>query len=137
MEFDSRITRRTLKAGLLYFALCFGAGFVLGPLRLYLLVPRIGPRAAELTELPVMLVICWLSARWVTARLRVPAAPAPRLGMGLIALALLLCGEFTLVLWLRGLTPVQYFATRDPVSSVAYYLALGVMAALPLLVNRR
>jgi hypothetical protein len=128
---------RVLKAGLAYYALVFGAGFLLGPIRLFLLVPRVGVRTAELLELPVMLVICWLAARWVTARCQLPETIAPRLGMGLTALALLLLSEFSLVLWLRGLTFEQYLATRDPVSGNAYYLALGVMALLPLMVNRR
>lgn len=45
-----------LKAGALYFALVFGAGFVLAPLRLFWAAPRFGTRTAELMEMPVMLV---------------------------------------------------------------------------------
>jgi hypothetical protein len=128
---------RTLKAGLLYFALTFGAGFVLGPLRILFLVPRIGERAAELVELPLMICVTWLAARWSTRRLAVPPAAGPRLGMGCLALVLMLVAEFWLVLNLRGLTIDQYFATRDPVSGAAYYAALVVMTILPLLVERR
>jgi hypothetical protein len=57
-----------IKAGLCYFALTFGAGFLLGPL--------------------------------------------------------------------RGLTPEQYFAARDPVSGIAYYLSLVLLASMPLIVER-
>jgi hypothetical protein len=39
-----------LKAGLLYFALVFGAGFVLGAVRVLWIVSRFGARAAELME---------------------------------------------------------------------------------------
>jgi hypothetical protein len=46
---------RVLKAGGLYFALVFAAGFALGPIRLLWLVPRFGARSAELMEAPVML----------------------------------------------------------------------------------
>jgi len=49
-----------------------------------------------------MLAVTVLAARWVVRRLAVPPAPAIRLGMGLIALALLLAAEFGFVLWLRG-----------------------------------
>ena len=52
------------KAGLLYFALVFGTGFLLGPIRLLWLVPRFGTRIAELMEMPVMLVVIVLAARW-------------------------------------------------------------------------
>ncbi len=124
-----------VRAGLLYFALTFGAGFVLGPLRILFLVPRIGTRAAELVELPVMVGISWLAARWVTRRLAVPSRPAPRLAMGAIAGALLLAAEFTLVLRLRGLTLEEYFATRDPVAGAAYYAAVLLLVAMPVLVR--
>jgi len=38
---------RVVGAGLLYFALTFGAGFLLGPIRILVLEPRVGVRAAE------------------------------------------------------------------------------------------
>jgi hypothetical protein len=129
------VSGRIVKAGLLYFALTFGAGFVLGPLRILFLVPRIGTRAAELLELPVMIGISWLAARWVTGRLAVPPRPAPRLAMGAIAGALLLAAEFALVLPLRGLTLDEYFATRDPVAGAAYYAAVLLLVVMPLMVR--
>jgi hypothetical protein len=126
-----------LKAGALYFALTFGTGFVLGTIRVFWLVPRLGERTAELLEAPVMLVVVILAARWVTRRLRVPAAPAIRLGMGLVALALLVGVEFSVVFWLRGLTIDRYLASRDPVAGVAYVVLLAVFAIMPVLVARR
>lgn len=131
------MTRRVLRAGLLYFALVFGAGFVLGPIRILYLVPRVGVRGAELMEMPAMVCITWLAARWIVRRLAIPSRVGPRLGMGLAALALLLVAEFTLVLELRGITVAEYLANRDPVSGAAYYAALVLLAAMPLLVERR
>jgi hypothetical protein len=120
-----------------YFALTFGAGFLLGPLRIFLMVPRVGARAAELAELPVMIIVTWLAARWTIRRFRVPLSTGSRLVMGVVAFALLLAAEFALVLPLRGLTLQQYFATRDPVSSVAYYASLVLLALMPLIVERK
>jgi hypothetical protein len=125
-----------IKAGLCYFALTFGAGFVLGPLRMLVLVPRIGARAAELAELPVMIVVTWLAARWTIRRFHVPSSTRLRLVMGALAFALLLAAEFSLVLPLRGLTLEQYFATRDPVSGIAFYAALVLLALMPIIVER-
>jgi hypothetical protein len=122
------------KAALLYFALVFGAGFVLGPIRLFCIVPRFGTRTAELLEMPVMLAVMIAAARWVVVRLAVPSTPSIRLGLGGIAVGLLLATEFGLVLPLRGLSITEYFATRDPVSSTVYYVALGLMAIMPRLV---
>jgi hypothetical protein len=126
-----------LKGGALYFALVFGAGFVLGSIRVLLVVPRFGERTAELMETPVMLVVTILAARWVVARLALPPSPATCLGVGCVALGLLLVAEFTLVLWLRGLTMSEYLASRDPVAGAVYLLMLVVFAVMPLLVARR
>ena len=125
-----------LKAGALYFALVFGAGFVLGPIRLLWVVPRFGTRMAELMETPIMLVVTIVAARWIVRRLAVPAKQSSGLGMGCLALLLLLVAEFTLVLWLRGLSISEYLATRDPVSGTVYYVMLGVFAIMPLLMAR-
>jgi hypothetical protein len=130
------MTGRIVRAGLVYFALTFGAGFVLGPFRILVLVPRLGARAAELAELPVKIGITWLAARWVTQRFSVPPQRGPRLSMGVMAGALLLLAEFTLVLRLRGLTLEEYFATRDPISGTAYYAAVLLLVLMPLLVSR-
>jgi hypothetical protein len=54
-----------LKAGVLYFAVVFGAGFVLGHIRILWVVPRLGARMAELSEAPIMLVITIVAAQWI------------------------------------------------------------------------
>ena len=126
-----------LKAGALYFALVFGAGFVLGTVRTVWVVPRFGTRMAELMETPIMLVVTMVAARWIVRRLAVPSVPSSRLGMGFVALGLMLVAEFGFVLWLRRLSIREYLATRDPVSGTVYYMMLGVFAIMPLLVARR
>jgi len=124
-------------SGALYFALVFGAGFVLGPIRILWAVPRFGTRAAELMEMPIMLAVIVAAARWIVRRSGVPSTVASRLGMGCLALGLLLAAEFTLVLRLRGMSYADYLADRDPVSGTVYYLVLGVFALMPVLVHRR
>ncbi len=126
-----------MKAGLLYFAAVFAAGFVLGTIRVLWIVPHTGSRIAELMETPIMLVVTILAAQWVVRRSALPPAEVTRLGVGLVALGLMLAAEFTLVLWLRGLTIGDYLASRDPISGTVYYLMLGVYAVMPLLVARR
>ena len=127
---------RTLKAGTLYFAVVFGAGFVLGVPRVLWAVPSFGPRASELMESPIMLLVIIFAARWVVRRFSLPPRFAARLGAGLIALILLLAVEFTVVLKIRHLTLAQYFADRDPVSGAVYVLMLMAFAMMPLLIAR-
>jgi hypothetical protein len=126
-----------LQAGVLYFAVVFGAGFILGPIRILWIAPRLGTRMAELLEMPITLAITIVTARWIVRRLAVPPTPSSRLGMGGIALSLLLIAEFILVLWLRGLSIKEYLAARDPVAGTVYYVVLGVFAIMPLLLARR
>jgi hypothetical protein len=126
-----------VKAGVVYFALVFAAGFALGAFRVLVVVPRLGARAAELIEAPLMLAVTFLAARWTVRRLAVRPAWTRRLGMGALALVLLLALEFTLVLGLRGLSLREYFATLDPVSGTVYYVLLAVFALMPLFVERR
>jgi hypothetical protein len=127
---------RILKAGVVYFALVFGAGFMLGTIRTLWIVLQLGTRLAELMETPIMLLVTILAARWTVRRLAVPSAPPARLGMGFVALSLLLVAEFTLVLWLRGMPIREYLSSRDPVAGTVYYVMLAAFAVMPLLVAR-
>ena len=126
-----------LKAGILYFALVFAAGFGLGIIRTIWIAPHFGTRNAELMEAPVMLVVIVPSARWAARCLTIPASWARRLAIGLVALGLLLLAEFTVVLWIRGFTITQYLADRDPVAGAVYVVMLAVFALMPFLVVRR
>lgn len=127
---------QAVKAGALYFALVFGAGFALGTVRTLWVVPRVGARTAELMEMPIMLAVTIVAARWTVLRLSVPMMWSAQLGMGCIALVLMLIAEFGFVLWIRGLSIKEYFATRDPVSGTAYYLLLIVFAIMPFLARK-
>jgi len=134
LETQRSETLTILKAAAIYFALVFGTGFVLGPLRILFLVPRLGVRLAELMEFPVMLVVIVLAARWLVRKFQLAAHA---LLVGFLALGLMIAFEFTLVLWIRGLTLSEYFRERDPVTGFVYYLMLVVFAAMPFLMAHK
>jgi hypothetical protein len=127
---------RTIKAGIAYFALAFGAGFVLGSIRVPFLVPRFGERVAELAEMPVMFVVILVSARFIVRRFSLPGNAAPRLGAGFLALALLLAAEVMLAVALQDRTLGEYVASRDPVSGFVYLAMLVLFAVMPLVFAR-
>ena len=127
---------RILKAAAAYFAFVFAAGFALGTIRILWIVPRVGTRMAELMEAPIMLAITILLARWVVRRLAVPSKLSSRLGMGCIALLLLLLAEISL-LYLRGMSISDYLASRDPISGTVYYAELGILAFIPYFIDSR
>lgn len=120
-----------LRAGVTYFALVFAAGAILGTGRVLWLVPRLGARTAELLEMPVMLAVIVLAARFVTRRFALPRGTAPRLGAGALALALLVAAELLLAVVLSGRSLAGYLAARDPVSGSVYLGLLGLFALLP------
>ena len=125
-----------LKASLLYFALVFGTGFILGPIRILWLIPQVGERSAELMELPLMIAVSYLAARWIVRLFSLPSIRSIRIRVGLLALTLVLISEISLGLWIRGISLSEYFNSRDPVSGTAYYLVLALFAAMPMLVRR-
>jgi hypothetical protein len=128
--------KQTLKAGVLYFAPVFAVGFVLGTVRTLWVAPRLGVRTAELMEAPIMFGVSILAARWVVRHLGIPPQWSRRLAMGCVALSLMVLVEFSVVLWVRGMTIRGYFETRDPVSGTVYFLTLGAFAVIPIFVGR-
>lgn len=117
--------KRTLTAGVAYFALVFAVGFALGTLRVLLAVPLIGETAAVVAELPIMLAISWLTNAALVRRLDVPPHLGARASMGLIALALLLAAEAAVSVLGFGRSLVEHVtAYRSPGA------ALGLAAQL-------
>ncbi|MDP2196203.1 MAG: hypothetical protein Q8J72_09490 [Rhodocyclaceae bacterium] len=119
-----------------YFSLAFGAGFIMGAIRVPFLVPRLGERSAELIEMPFMLVVIVLAARFITQRFALPAITLVRLSTGLVALALLIAAELMLAVALQDRSLGDYVSSRDPVSGSVYLAMLVLFAAMPLLISR-
>jgi hypothetical protein len=129
--------KHLIAPALAYFAIVFGAGFLLGTVRVLWLVPQLGSRIAELSEMPIMLIVSYFAARWMIKHFAVPPAAASRLIVGITALIYLLIVEFTIVLWLQGMTIAEYFANRDPVSGAFYTASLILFALMPLIIGDR
>lgn len=128
--------KRALVAGAAYFIALFALGFVLGSIRVLLVVPHWGEMLATLAEVPVMLIAALSICRWVIQRWRVPPASRTRWAMALWFLALLLLFEGALGTLLFGRTMDQQWAA---LTSPAGLLGLGaqiVAAVFPLFVGR-
>jgi hypothetical protein len=127
--------QRILRGSTAYFAIVFGTGFILGPIRILWAVPRFGERNAELMEMPIMLLVIVFSA--LAVKRLCDGRPGIALMIGAVALALLVTAELSAVLRLRGLTFSEYLASRDAVSGTAYLAMLVVFALMPWFVARR
>ena len=128
--------KNTIKAGVAYFAIVLGAGFVMGSVRVPFLVPRLGERVAELIEMPLMFVVILLGARFVVRKYALPTRTPVRLGAGLLALGLSLAAEVLLAAVLQDRSVVDYIASRDPVSGSVYLAMLVLFALMPLILAR-
>jgi hypothetical protein len=117
-----------LRGALVYVFLAFALGFLLGPLREFVLAPALGRIAALAIELPIMLGFCW----WLAPRASKGVAPGMgRLRMGLAALAILLLLEFGVGQALRGFSLdewLAHFARAEGALTLAGY---AVFALIP------
>lgn len=129
--------RKVVKYSLVYFSLVFIAGFALGIIRVLIVEPRIGTRYAELIEMPFMLFVIYASARHVVSKMHYANAVLPYFITGVIALALLLLFEFTLVIGLQNTTIQQYLDSRDKIAFSAYIVSLIIFALMPWLIKFR
>lgn len=99
-----------IRAGFLYFVAVFGIGFLLGTIRVLVLIPRLGELVSTVIELPIILGAAWLVSAWLTARFHVPSTWHVRLTMGGIAFGLLMVAELALSVWLFDSTAQEHFA---------------------------
>jgi hypothetical protein len=126
----------SLRAGALYFIVVFAAGWVFGPVRQLLVVPRVGEAIGVLLEAPLMLLTMILAARWTMRRLAVSPKLVTRAAAGLVALGLLIVAELAGARWLRGLSLRDYLAYFASVPGTISLLLFFLFAAMPVLVER-
>lgn len=121
---------RVVKVAATYFLIVFSAGFILGLIRVPLLVPRMGARASELLEIPAMLVVVAWSAHRIAAQ-NSDLSRNRLLAVGALALFFMSAAELGMAVALSGLSAWEYVVSRDPVSGTAYLLALLLFAVAP------
>lgn len=125
------------RAALVYFALVLGAGFVMGMIRIPILVPRIGERWAELAEMPIMAAVIYGAARYILRRFPGVASEGRALAAGWLALAMTVAAELGMAVLLQEQTLSAYIRGRDKVSGAVYVALLLVFAVMPRLLLMR
>jgi hypothetical protein len=125
-----------LKPALLYFAITFAAGFILGTIRTLIVAPRLGEVAAVLIECPFMLLASFLVARWVLEHCAHDANASRRLLIGLLAFAMLMCAEL-LMAWVFNRSPREYGASLLTTAGAIGLAAQSVFAIIPAFIRPR
>src|SRR4051812_36391085 len=124
---------RTLKAGVIYFLLVFGVGWILGPIWELWAVPPLGRVASMLLEAVIMLTAMIVAARWVIRWFDVPQALGATISMGLMAIGLLIPAEYAGVVWCavyRCTSIWRAFADAPGVISLFIFLLFAAMPTL-------
>ena len=127
---------RVLKAGVVYFLVMFGIGWILGPIRELWVVPRFGRLTGVLLEAVIMLAAMAVSARWVIRRFHVKSTFGSTISMGLVAFGILLPAELAGVVWVRGLSLDEYLASFATAPGLVSLLMVVLFAAVPTIVMR-
>ncbi len=128
---------QVIKAGVIYFAIVYLVGFVLGSLRTFLLEPSLGIVVATLIEGPLILVASFFAARALVRRFFNDTDIAPRLGMGLVALSSLLAAEVAMAGPVRGWTFAEWLAHFSTAEGIISFCLFLIFAAMPALLPRR
>jgi hypothetical protein len=115
--------KAALDAGLVYGAIIFVFGVVLGTLREVVLAPLIGRDTVVLVEGPLILLVAWFVAWWLIRGHGVPALAGHRLAMGAMAFAVLMSGEAAVAVFGYGRTLAMHLA--------AYATAQGMLELMP------
>lgn len=122
---------KTIRPALVYFAIVIGAGFILGVVRVPILVPRIGERWAELAEMPVMAAVIFFAAGYLLRHFPEICSPRRSLVTGFLALAFSVAAELGLAVVLQDQTLVEFIGSRDKISGSVYVGLLLVFAVMP------
>jgi len=118
-------------AGLFYALMLFALGFVFGPIREFLLAPRVGPLVAVLIEsVPMIAAMAWLAPR-LARGMELPPRSRARIAMGAAALLIVLLAEMVLAGPMRGLGPAAWLARYTTPDGMVGAALLLVFAAMP------
>ena len=126
---------RLSAAAAFYFLIVFGVGFVLGPVRVFWLEPRLGEAVATFCEAPFLLCAMLLAARWLPRALDLGPNFASLAIMGVGALLLQQFADFAVGAVLRGITPAQQLAHLSTPAGLIYVALLLAFVAMPVLAN--
>ena len=121
---------RIASATIVYWAVVFALGFVLGTIRVTWVIPLVGPLPATIIELPIILAASWFAAGWLVRRFAI-ASGAQALALGGIAFALLMAAECALAAVLAGQTPPQWFADLQEPHALLGLAGQVIFALMP------
>jgi len=131
------LLRPIVGAAAVYFAIVFGAGLLLGPLRVLWVEPWLGTTLAVLLETPILVLAMALGARIAPRVARLSGGWGAHLSYGVLALLMQQIADLAVGFGLRGMTLNEQWAYLATPPGYIYAASLLVFALLPLAVHWR
>lgn len=128
--------KRILIPATVYFLMLFALGFLLGTIRVLLVVPKIGVLSATLIEVPLMLTAAFFVCRWTIGRWLVPPTLSARWTMALWFLMMLAIFETLVGVALFGRTLAGTWSGLPTPAGLIGLTAQSIAALLPLFISR-
>lgn len=122
-----------LRAALIYFALVFVVGFLLGPLRVLWLEPWLGKTIAVLLEAPALILAMWFGAPAAARWARLSGGWLRYVAVGVLSLALQQAADLAVGFGLRGMTLADQLAYFTTPAGAVYAFTLVVFALMPVI----
>lgn len=126
---------RVALAGLLYAALSLVAGVALGPVRVLVLEPRMGPTVATLIEAPLMIVAMFFASRLAIHITAARAQAGSLFAAGMLAFVIVSGADVLVGRSLRGLSIEQQIGNFSSAPGMIYGVLLLILMFMPLAAN--
>ncbi len=125
--------KSALIAGLIYFSVIFIFAFILGVIRTIVLIPRIGPLAAVMIEIPILLTVSWFFCRMLIRRIRLTGEIKYFLIFGGSAFIWLMLTEYFLSINVFNQPQSVYFGKMMTLHGFLGLLAQIAFASIPVI----
>ena len=119
--------------GLQYFTTVFTFAFAMGAARVLIVAPRLGPTAAVLMEVPILVAASWIVARRLVRNRSLTLSQ--RAAMGATAFTLTLLSEAALAALMRGESVADWAAAIATPLGLVGLAGQIVFAAMPIFVG--
>ncbi len=129
--------RRAIAAGVVYTLIVFAVAFVVGAVRVTLVVPRVGSLLAVILEAPIVLAGSWRVSRWGTRRFKLSRDGGTRAMIGAVAFSSLMLLELGVSVLVFGSTLESYFAKFATLPGVVGLAVQLSFAAIPRIQSAR
>jgi hypothetical protein len=126
---------RTIIAGLLYFGVVFGSGFVFGVFREMVLTPAYGRATAVMLEAPFMLVAIGAGAWIAVHRGSLGRDRLSLVMIGIVGFLLVQIADFGVGLGLRGMSVQDQLSYLRTTAGQIYLGLLAVFVLMPLIIG--